>query len=176
MNNDLAKELAIKELKKRQAPPVNILSECFPEQLAFIKNPAKRKKACLTRRSGKSTTTGIYLIQTALNHPKSKSLYVGLTKETAKKVMWHDIFETIILKHKIPAKLVGLQIRFASGSVIQLTGTDATYKEKEKIRGEKFSLVVIDECQSFTQDLQNLVESVIMPTLTDLDGTLCMIG
>lgn len=176
MNEALTNKLLARELQKRQAPVPNILSECFPEQLAFIKDPAKRKKACLTRRSGKSTTAGIYLIQLALDHPRSKSVYVGLTKDTAKKVMWTDIFETIILKHKIPAKLVGLQIRFSNGSIIQLTGADATYKEKDKLRGEKNIIAVIDECQSFTQDLETLVNSVILPTLTDLDGTLCMIG
>lgn len=176
MNNNLAAKLMKKELIKRAAPPVNVLAECFAEQLQFINDSNKRKKACLTRRSGKSTCVGLYLIQEALNHPRSKYVYVGLTKDTAKSVMWTDIFETIILKYNVPAKLVGLQIKFDNGSVIILTGADASYKEKHKLRGQKCRIAVIDECQSFTQDLKELVESVILPTLADLDGTLCMIG
>lgn len=176
MNFELAAKLVKNELKKRSAPPVNVLTECFPEQLIFIKDPSKRKKLCLTRRSGKSTTVGLYLINEALTYPRSKYVYVGLTKDTAKSVMWTDIFENIIIKLNVPAKLVGLQIKFNNGSVIQLTGADATYKEKHKLRGQKNRIAVIDECQSFTQDLKELVESVILPTLADLEGTLCMIG
>ena len=176
MNKDLAAKLMKKELTKRAAPLPNVLGECFPEQLAFINDTSKRKKLCLTRRCGKSTTVGLYLINEALKHPRSKSVYVGLTKDTAKKVMWSDIFESIILKLNIPAKLVGLQIKFSNGSVIQLTGADATYKEMNKLRGEKNRIAVIDECQSFTQNLEEIVNSVILPTLTDYDGTLCMIG
>ena len=176
MNNSIALKMAQNELKKRKAPPTNVLTECFDKQLEFIKDPSKRKKLCLTRRCGKSTTVGLYLIQEALNHPRSKFIYVGLTKETAKSVMWTEIFENIIIKLNVPAKLVGLQIKFSNGSCIQLTGADATYKEKHKLRGQKNRIAVIDECQSFTQDLKELVESVILPTLADLDGTLCMIG
>lgn len=176
MINSIALKMAKSELKKRKAPPTNVLTECFDKQLEFIKDPSKRKKLCLTRRCGKSTTVGLYLIQEALNHPRSKFIYVGLTKETAKSVMWTEIFENIILKLNVPAKLVGLQIKFENGSSIQLTGADATYKEKHKLRGQKNRVAVIDECQSFTQDLKELVESVILPTLADLDGTLCMIG
>lgn len=176
MNEALMAKIAEKELKKRAVPPVNVLQECFPEQLAFIKDSSKRKKLCLTRRSGKSTTVGLYLINDALNNPRSSYVYAGLTKESAKKTMWTAIFETVILKYKIPAKLVGLQIKFSNGSIIYLTGTDATYKDKEKLRGQKYRIAVIDECQSFTQDLEELVESVILPTLADFNGTLCMIG
>jgi len=176
MNQVLAAKLMKKELTKRAAPPINVLSECFAEQLAFIKDPSKRKKLCLTRRSGKSTTVGLYMVNEALSNPRSKYVYVGLTKETAKQTMWMDIFENVILKYNVPAQLVGLQIKFSNGSVIQLTGADATFKEKNKLRGQKYRIAVVDECQSFTQDLRELVESVILPTLADLDGTLCMIG
>lgn len=176
MNKTLAEKLVQKELGKRKAPLPNILGECFSEQLDLINNTSKRKIACLTRRSGKSTTMGLYLINEALKNPRSKSVYINLTKEIAKKVMWTDIFETIILKLNIPAELVGLEIKFDNGSVISLTGADATYKEKQKLRGQKNILAVIDECQSFTQDLEELVISVVLPTLADYNGTLCMIG
>lgn len=176
MNQQLAAKLMQKELKKRSAPPINVLVECFSQQLAFIKDPSKRKKLCLTRRSGKSTTVGLYMVNEALSNPRSKYVYVGLTKETAKQTMWMDIFENVILKYNVPAQLIGLQIKFANGSIIQLTGADATYKEKNKLRGQKYRIAVVDECQSFTQDLREMVESVILPTLADQDGTLCMIG
>lgn len=176
MNKILASKLLEKELEKRKAPLPDVLGECFPQQLNFIKDSAKRKIACLTRRSGKSTSVGLYLINEALKNPRSKSVYVNLTKDIAKKVMWTDIFETVILKLKIPADLVGLDIKFKNGSIISLTGADATYKEKQKLRGQKNILAVIDECQSFTQDLEELIISVILPTLADNDGTLCLIG
>ena len=173
----LLKKLAQEKLSALEdySPP-DVLSEAFDKQLEFIKDTSRRKIACLTRRSGKSTTVGLYLLHQALHNPGSKSIYVNLTKDSAKKVMWHDIFETIILKLKVPAELVGLEIRFENGSIIYLAGTDSSAKEKHKLRGQKNIIAVIDECQSFTTDLKELVESVIMPTLADYDGTLCMIG
>lgn len=156
--------------------PPDVLDETFDKQLDFIKDPSKRKIACLTRRSGKSTAVGLYLLHEALNNPGSKSVYVNLTKDSAKKIMWHDIFETVILKLKVPAELVGLEIRFENGSIIYLAGTDSSAKEKHKLRGQKNIIAVIDECQSFTTDLKELIESVIIPTLADYNGTLCLIG
>lgn len=176
MINSIALKMAQNELKKRKAPPTNVLTECFDKQLEFIKDPSKRKKLCLTRRSGKSTTIGLYLVNDALNNPQSNYLYVGLTKGSAKKTIWKDIFQVIILKLNVPAKLVGLEIRFDNGSIIHIGGADSDYKQMEKLRGQKYRIAVVDECQSFTQDLKELVESIIVPTLTDIKGTLCMIG
>lgn len=179
MNKELIKKIAEKELQRRQEElPPEVLSECFEQQLKFIHDPAKRKILCLPRRSGKSTALALYLINIAIHEPKAKLLYVNTTKAEAKNVMWHDIFETIINRKKIGAELIDSknEIRFTNGSIIFLHGVDATPKEMNKIRGKKYKLAVIDECQSYTQDLRQLVNQVMGPTLADANATICMVG
>ena len=173
----LIQKLAKQELSRRTVEVLpDVLKECFAQQLEFITDPDKHKILCLPRRSGKSTAAAYYLINEAIVHPKSKLLYVHLTKSDAKKVMWHDIFETVIIKLGIKADLVGLEIRFQNGSIIYLTGVDATPNEMNKLRGKKFRLAVIDECQSFTQDLKQLILQVLTPTLADINATICLCG
>src|SRR5277367_4754722 len=119
--------LAQQALDKQQAlteiavKPADILSECLPYQLDFINNPDKRKCICSTRRSGKSFCLALYLISQALQVPKSKCIYMALTNESAKRTMWSDIFETIILKYDLKVQLNSkLELEFPNGSIIYL--------------------------------------------------------
>lgn len=179
MNKKLLATVAKRELAKRtETPPPNLLGECFQQQVEFITSDAKRKILCLTRRAGKSTAAAIYLVREAIQHPNSSLLYIHLTRDGAKRIMWHDIFESIFIKLGIEAELVEnkLEIRFANKSIIYLTGVDATPKEMQKIRGKKFRLAVIDECQSYTQDLKQLIVQVLTPTLADAHATICLCG
>lgn len=179
MNEKLVAKIAKQELQRRQEDRLpNVLGECFTQQLDFINSPAKRKILCLPRRSGKSTATAIYLIWMALTNPGCKLIYVNTTKGEAKNVIWHDVFETIFIKLGIKAELVDSknEIRFDNGSIVYLHGIDATPKEMNKLRGKKFALAVIDECQSYTQDLRQLILQVLTPTLADTNATICLIG
>lgn len=179
MNEKLIAKIAQQELKRRQEEvPPDVLQECFAQQLDFINDQSKRKILCLPRRSGKSTAVAIYLIYEALQHPGSKFIYVNTTKGEAKNVMWQDIFETIFLRMKVKAQLIDSknEIRFENGSIVYLHGVDATPKEMNKLRGKKFRLAVIDECQNYTQDLRQLILQVLTPTLADTNATICLIG
>jgi len=178
-NAKLLSKVALSELTKRETiTPIDVLGECFAHQLEFINDPTKRKVLCLPRRSGKSTAIAIYLINIALQDPGAKLLYVNTTKGEAKNVMWHEIFETIFIKKEIKAELIDgkNEIRFDNGSIIFLYGVDSTPKEMNKLRGKKYKLAVVDECQSYTQNLQQLINQVMGPTLADANATICMIG
>ena len=170
-------ELLKLELAKRKHP-MNILDECFDKQREFILSPAKRKILCLTRRSGKSTAVAINLIDIALKKPRSKLLYINTTKGEAKNTMWQNIFEEIFMKRHIDADLIDSknEIRFSNGSIIYLHGVDATPKEKNKIRGKKYELCCVDECQNYTQDIKTMIENDVGPTLADANASIIMIG
>jgi PBSX family phage terminase large subunit len=179
MNDVLIQKLAKQEFQMREeAKPINVLQECFTQQLEFINSDAKRKILCIPRRSGKSTAVAIYLVHMAIIHPGCKLIYVNTTKGEAKNVMWHDIFENIFIRLGIKAELIDSknEIRFENGSIVYLHGVDATPKEMNKLRGKKFALAAIDECQSYTQDLKQLILQVLTPTLADTNATICLTG
>ena len=58
-------------------------------------------------------------------------------------------------------------MRFQNGTLLYLIGIDANKKQKEKVRGIKSSLNLIDEMQSFTQDTKLIVQEIIGPAAAD---------
>jgi len=145
---------------------VDVLESTFPQQRAFIEDPAKLKWALCTRRAAKSYSDGLALAKAALEHPDLSCLYIGLTRESAKRIMWKDVqFNESELSAKFP-----------NGSVIYLVGADSNEDERQKLLGQKFVLVVIDEAQAFGIDLRQLVYGVLKPAVADYRGTIVLTG
>ena len=169
-----------KEIKKLLSTPVlpNLLRDSFPEQTAFIKHPNKMKALLGTRRVGKSFTAGIYLLLTALERAGTSSVYIGLTRDQAKRIMWNDVFKSLISKYKLDVKIneTELTITLPNGSIIYVLGVDDSEAEKDKLLGKKYALCVIDEAASYSIDLQQLIYKVLKPACSDLGGTICLVG
>lgn len=170
------KKLLELELKKKQKK-VSVLDECLPYQLEFINDPSQYKAVCGTRRAAKSFMFALYLINQAITVPKSKCIYMGLTNDSCKQIMWSDIIEVIFDKYKIEADCSSkYEINFANGSVIFLRGLDATPNQMNRLRGQKFDIACIDEAQDFTQDVDQLIDGVLKMSLAQTGATLCMGG
>jgi len=125
------------------------------------------------RRGGKTSLMGISAIYTCLLTPYSKVLYCALTQDSCRKVMYDGVLSMLTreaAKGGIPIvwKLVGGdRVEFDNGSIIYLVGLDANKKEKDKVRGVKTSLNMLDEMQSFTQNTQLILQEVLGPTTAD---------
>lgn len=172
-------------LQQMQAPAVDILGhpDVFRQQRDFILHPAKLKALFCTRRSAKSFTGGLYLVSEALKHPNCNVLFIGLTRASAKAIIWKDILRVLDRKHNLRAKpnQTELTLTLPNGSVIAVTGVDADEDEMNKLLGRKYRLVVIDEASMYTIDLRNLVYGVLGPAMTDPSaqgerGTICLMG
>ncbi len=177
-NKNLMLKLAKQELAKKQSYILpDLLGSAFKEQLDFIKDSSKRKSACCTRRAGKSYGVGLYLIDECLK-TKCNCLYVARTKESAENIMWNDIIDVVIKKYniKVTPGISKLTLKFENGSILYLVGADANEKQMRALVGKKYNLIVIDECQYFKNDLEMLVLKVLMPSLGDTNGTVCLIG
>lgn len=155
----------------------------FDRQLDFIDDPARRKVLLCARRAGKTGADAIYLVQEALRHPNSLCLFACITRDRAKAIMWDGKSG---LKWVDRAAQLGLgkwgfneselTMRFPNGSRIRLFGADATSSEADKVLGDAFRLVILDEAASFRRDLRGLVYDKIKPAVADLDGTMCLTG
>lgn len=168
----------LQELLRRQQNKIDLLDKDFEKQNDFIRDPAKLKAALCTRRAGKSYGAGLYLFEEALANPGVSCLYIALTRDSAKKIMIKDVLNPINRKFKIGAKLnkTDLTYTLPNGSVIYLLGADADEDEKEKLLGQKYKLVVIDESASYSVDLRDMVYRILKPAMADLMGTIVMIG
>ncbi len=148
----------------------------FAEQRAFVDDPAKRKAALCTRRAGKTTCDAFMLIEAALDYDDSLSVYVALTRENIKKLMWPELKRmNARWDFGMDFNETSLTATFPNKSEIWLCGAQNA-DDVEKLRGPKYPLVVLDESASFGPHIESLVVEIINPALRDLNGTLALTG
>lgn len=112
------------------------------------------------------------MVYQALRQPKSRILFVGLTRDSAKEAVWDTlltILDTLGLSYE--SRPSALRITFSNGSFIRLFGADVP-NAKNRLRGQRFHLVIIDE-GGFYQQLDALMPA-IMPTVSTTAGTIAM--
>lgn len=171
-------EIILQEIYSRKLLLPNLLEHAFDKQIEFIKHPAKQKALFCTRRSAKSFTAGLYLVYEALMNPGCNCLFIGLTRATAKAIIWKDIFNIINTGFDLNASFnqTELTMTLPNGSLIYVTGVDAEEAEMNKLLGRKWRLVCIDEASMYTVDLRNLVYGVLGPAMVDNAGITCLMG
>lgn len=161
----------------------DIFQGAFRQQVEFVLDPAKLKALFCTRRSAKSYTAGLNLVYEALNNPGCNCLFIGLTRASAKAIIWKDILAVINRQFKLNAEFnqTDLTMTLPNRSLIAVTGVDAGEDEMHKLLGRKYRLVCIDEASMYTVDVHNLVYGVLGPAMTDPNaggerGTICLMG
>ena len=169
--------------KSRSQAPADLFDPTFPHQREFILDPYKLKALFCTRRAAKSYTAGLYLVYEALTNPGCNCLFIGLTRSSAKGIVWKDILRVIDRKFRLKAKfnLAELTMTLPNGSVISITGVDVEENEMNKLLGRKYRLVCIDEASLYSVDMAKLVYGILKPAMTDPNlggqrGTICLFG
>lgn len=177
----ISKALAKKLLQRHLAnsfKPEDLFDLNFPQQVNFIKDPSSLKALFCTRRAAKSYTAGMYLLYEAFLHPGKNFLFLGLTRASAKGIIWKDILREMNKKFNLNARFnsTELTMTLPNGSVIYITGADADEEEMNKLLGRKYRLVTIDEASMYTIDMAKLVYGILKPAIADSNGTICLMG
>lgn len=156
----------------------DLLRDAFPLQRQFILDESKLKILFCTRRSAKSYSGALALCRTALARPQTSSVFIGLTRDSTKRIVWTDCFKAILEKHAIDCKYneTELTITFPNKSIIYCVGVDDSEAEQSKLLGKKWAGVVIDEAASYSIDLRSLVYKTLLPACSDLGGYILMVG
>lgn len=143
-----------------------------PKQREFVEDPSRRKLARCGRRAGKSFMDAVYMIIICLRFPDSPVLYAGLTRDSAKEIIW-PILIAVLEELNIPhtPRESRLMIEFPNGSKITIFGCD-TKNARTRLRGRKFRLVIFDET-AFYAALDPLIY-ILLPMLADYGGSLCL--
>ena len=160
--------------KKQQLSPLDL---AFDKQRSFILDPSRMKVLFCTRRASKSFTAGIYAFHTALAHPGCNVALIGLTRQSAKGIFWKDILKELDKRLGTNARFNAseLTVTLDNGSVIWITGIDANEDQMNKLLGQKYRLVCLDEGSMYSINLQ-VFTALVKPALADYAGTLCMMG
>lgn len=149
----------------------------FPEQDAFVNDSARYIAVQCSRRAGKTNGLALRFFKTMERYPKSQCLYLSLTQESARGIMWpvlqemNDMFQLgcTFTESK-------LEMRHPNGAKLKLMGADLKDFIK-RLKGRKYPGVGIDEAQDFGVHLQSLIDDVLTPSIADyVDGWLAMTG
>jgi phage terminase large subunit-like protein len=167
----------IKETPAPDLGPFKLSDFLFDKQLKFVEDPRPFKVAVCSRRAGKTVACAAHLIDIAMNNKEVVCLYITLSRNNAKKLIWKEI-EKINRLYKLGGTPDHTELSMTfptTGSVIYLSGAK-DQSEIEKFRGLALKIVYIDECQSFKEYIEDLVDDILSPALMDYAGTLCLIG
>jgi hypothetical protein len=176
MSDDI--DFAFNELLEltSRAPDFSADLLCFPEQRAFVRDPARFRVAVCSRRAGKTVAAAVSLLEGAINRPGLAWLYLAPTRINAKRIIWRQLNDMAsAFGLGVVANETELTLRFQNGSIIYLGGAKDE-GEVEKHRGQSFGGIVIDEAHVFRPYLRRLIDDVLVPTLWDTDGWLAIIG
>jgi hypothetical protein len=169
------------ELEKLLAPPEVaqpiVLDGNFPAQNAFVNDPNRNIVAQCSRRAGKSNGLALRFFKTLAKYPKSQCIYLGLTQESAREIMW-PVLQEINDKYQLGCVFVESKMimKHPNGAKLKIMGADLKNFIK-RLKGRKYPGIAIDEAQDFGTHLQSLVDDVLTPSTADYeDGWLALTG
>jgi hypothetical protein len=152
-----------------------VYRELFDKQLAFALSPSRFVAALCSRRGGKTTVCAAIAIQELMSNPNSIGIYLALTDKSVNDIFMPAI-RPMIAKYCPKAKVNYDEIVFPNGSKLIIAGANHVNKI-ESFRGMKLLFCIVDEAASFREKLLHyLVDEIIVPALSDLQGKLMMIG
>lgn len=173
---DLEAAKAKRSLKAVQTKPI-VLDPNFPKQNAFVEDSSRFIDAQCSRRAGKTNGLAIRFFKTLEKHPKSQCIYLALTRDSARDIMW-PVLQEIAEKHGIACKFLESRLTMVhpNGAKLILLGADMKNFIK-RLKGRKFPGVGVDEAQDFGPHLQSLIDDVLTPSIADYeDGWLALTG
>jgi hypothetical protein len=137
----------------------------LPVQLAVHNDNARLRLVDGSRRCGKSFFAAVELTDTALKTPRAKCLFLALTRDDARDLVWATLLE-LNDDYNLGGVVneVRLEITYPNGAVVRCGGAKDR-RQAERRRGRFYTLVIIDECQLFPSHLRELVEQILKPAL-----------
>jgi len=150
-------------------------ADSFPPQWRYITSDAIRNVVKCSRRSGKTEgeiRRGRRFILRGKN-----VLYIGRVLKNVRHQFWIP-FKDAMSRYGVAFKTneQDLVLRPEAGGMLMGMSADDT-KDIEKGRGYKWDLAMIDETQSFPDDvLEQLIDLILIPTLIDTGGALDLNG
>ena len=164
-------------LQKKQASGSNFRDLNFPAQDKFVTDTGRFVAAQCSRRAGKTNGLAIRFFKTMEKHPKSQCLYLSLTQDSARSILW-PVLKELDDKYRIGCTFTEskLEIRHPNGSKLKLMGADLKNFIK-RLRGRKYPAVGIDEIQDMGPHVQSLIDDVLTPAIADYpDSWLAITG
>lgn len=155
-----------------------IVEACHPEQRDFVLDPHRRVVACVGRGGGKTTGMRARMVRRMVLTAHAKVVFIATTRIQAEDLVWNGLKDTCE-RLGIEATFNETKLRCTfkrNGSQVRLVGADDK-REIDKLRGQPFHEVIIDEAASYPASLlEALIVRIIGPRLGDYGGCIVMGG
>lgn len=160
-----------KELRRRAAVQAAFTEIPFAQQDAFVQDGARFLTAQCTRRAGKTNGLALKFFNTMHKHPSSQSVYLALTGDSARDIMW-PVLKELNDKYSWNCSFLDsrLTMTHPNGAQLKLYGADMKNFIK-RLKGRKYPGVAIDEAQDFGTHLRSLIDDVLTPALVDYEDS-----
>jgi hypothetical protein len=179
---DTEKQLAANNTDEWAQKSALVITECHPKQRDFVTDRHRRVSALCGRGAGKTTAGRARLVLRMLGTPKAKCLYIATTRDQAERLMWgplKELFEKLGFIAGVDVVYNETKLRVTlkrNGATLWLFGADDK-REIDKLRGQPFHEVGIDEAASYPVELlRQLILRIIGPRLGDYGGCIWLIG
>jgi hypothetical protein len=147
------------------------------KQWDYVTGPNRFNVVVCSRRAGKTSGTVRKAARMLMGKPGARVCYITLIRRNCRKLFYSPLVDLLHSKG-IPCRTntSDLMIESDNGSFLQCYGCQDS-DDIETVLGDKWDLVFIDEAQSFRPGLlEDLVERVIWPSLSDRRGGLDFLG
>lgn len=157
-----------------------VTDDCHPWQLGAVEDPSLLISILVGRGGGKTTSLRARALIKLTSIRRGRLVYIATTRTQAEELMWEPL--------KASIEFYGLSDEFTfnesklrvtckrTGATYRLVGAD-NKKEIEKLRGQPFDEVQIDEAASFPPELLDaLLDRIVGPRIGERNGVIVLAG
>lgn len=158
-----------------------ILASCHPFQRDAVEDPARFFTWLVGRGGGKTTAFKAKLLIGLTSVYRGRFVYIAPTLGMATELLWDPLKDTVaqleglglLAPGDFEFKEIGKRVTCRrTGATLRLVGADDN-RELDKLRGQPFDGVAVDEAALFPPDMQErLAERIIIPRLGERNGWL----
>ena len=155
----------------------SIRGSLFPAQQEAVFDEAPLRCWQCSRRAGKTTAAMTEFLLDALRYPEREFAYCALTRASAKNIAWpilRGLRRDFAPDMRLREALLRVEIP-STGSALTLYGADRP-DWMDRLFGLKLAKVWLDEAPFFSIDLNYLVDEVLEPCVTDLEGSITLMS
>lgn len=165
-------EAELKDFRLKESLRKTPLDTLFPKQNDFVEDKSRFMVAQCSRRAGKSNGLALRFFRTLETHPGAVCIYLALTRESAKNIMW-PVLQELNEKHNLGYTFIDSKLEMkhpTNKAKLNLYGADMKNFIK-RLKGQKSPGIAIDEAQDFGVHLQDLVDNILTPMLVDYEDS-----
>lgn len=156
-----------------------LLKQLYEEQRTiFLDDKISKKILIGSRRIGKTTLATRLMVKDCIR-PNRHALFIGLKLDSGPVNLTFN--ECLRLAESIGLIITSKNatnktIEFSNGSKITCKGNYTVRDQDTNFQGDRYSLVILDECQS-QKNVQHLLDDLIIPAMSDYpDGKIILTG